>query len=379
MNVSNYLAQDIVEDMKDIINQDINYFDHNGVIIASTDKNRIGDFHVGAKKTLESKDNLIISYDGQYEGTKAGINLPVYFKKEIVGVIGITGKKEEVEKYGKIIQRMTEILIKEAYLKEQDNMEREAKRQFIEELLFRYHSDDKTLLMRAEFLNIKTNIPRIVSIARIIEKDEHELLVTPNINEKIFNSFRELIDSSSQNLIVQSGMNIIIMHEIKVRENINTLINDIKTNIENKHNIKLFFGIGEESNNINEIKKSYKEAKKSLDIALAFRDKDILHYSDLNIGLLIDDIPVDTIHKYTKKVFVNMTKKEINDYSIIMDSYIRHNGSITKASEELFLHKNTLQYRLNKLNSLTGLNPRNISEFVVLYLGFTLFRLDFGK
>lgn len=379
MNVSNYLAQDIVEDMKDIINQDINYFDHNGVIIASTNKDRIGKFHGGAKKTLEIKDNLIINYDGEYEGTKAGINLPVYFEKDIVGVIGITGKREEVEKYGKIIQRMTEILIKEAYLKEQDNMEREAKRQFIEELLFRYHSDDRTLLMRAEFLNINTNIPRIVSIARIIERDEDEISLTPNRNDRIFTSFKELLHNNSQNLIVQSGMNIIIIHELKVRENINTIIKEIKKSIEKKYNVKLFFGIGEESNNINQIKRSYKEAKKSLDIALAFRDKDILHYNDLNIGLLIDDIPIETINKYTNKIFSNMTNKEINDYAILVDSYIRHNGSITKASEELFLHKNTLQYRLNKLYNLTGFNPRNISEMVVLYLAFTLFRLDFGK
>lgn len=379
MNVSNNLAQDIVEDMKEIINQDINYFDQNGVIIASTDKDRIGKFHGGAKKTLEIRDNLIINYDGEYVGTRAGINLPVYFEKEIVGVIGITGRREEVEKYGKIIQRMTEILVKEAYLKEQDNMEREAKRQFIEELLFRYYSDDRTLLTRAEFLNINTSIPRIVSIARIIEKDNGEISLTPDRNDRVFTSFKELLANSSQNLIVQSGMNIIVIHELRMKENIDTIIKDIKENIEKTYKVKLFFGIGEESNNLKEIKKSYKEAKKSLDIALAFRDKDILYYDDLNIGLLIDDIPIDTINKYTKKIFSNMTNKEINDYTILMDSYIKHNGSITKASEELFLHKNTLQYRLNKLDNLTGFNPRNLSEMVVLYLAFTLFRLDFGK
>lgn len=379
MNVSSYLAQDIVEDMKQIINQDINYFDHNGVIIASTDKDRIGKFHGGAKKSLEIKDNLIISYDGEYVGTRAGINLPVYFEKEIVGVIGVTGKREEVEKYGKIIQRMTEILIKEAYLKEQDNLEREAKRQFIEELLFRYYSDDRTLLTRAEFLNINTNILRVVSIARIMEDGDEEISLTQNRNDRIFTSFKELLDNSSQNLIVQSGMNIIVIHELKIKENIDTIIRDIKGYIESKYNVKLYFGIGEKSNNLKEIKKSYKEAKKSLDIALAFRDKDILYYDDLDIGLLIDDIPIDTINKYTNKIFLNMTNKEINDYTILIDSYIRHNGSITKAAEELFLHKNTLQYRLNKLYNLTGFNPRNISDMVVLYLAFTLFRLDFGK
>ena len=74
-----------------------------------------------------------------------------------------------------------------------------------------------------------------------------------------------------------------------------------------------------------------------------------------------------------------MDKDEINEYSKMMDSYIDHNGSITKASDELFIHKNTLQYRLNKLRELTGFDPRNLRDMVVLYLAFTLHRLDFDK
>ncbi|NMB07635.1 MAG: hypothetical protein GX981_04545, partial [Tissierellia bacterium] len=202
MNVSNHLAQNIVEDMKEIINQDINYFNSDGVIIASTDKTRIGSFHAGARRVLDLKQDLIIRFDEQYKGARKGINLPVYFENEIVGVIGITGEKQEVEKYGKIIQRMTEILIREGYIQEQKKMERESRRQFIEELLFRYHSDDESLLTRAELLNIKPNVDRIVAVARITENND-DFVLTPTINEEIFNSFRSQIEYNPQNLIVQ--------------------------------------------------------------------------------------------------------------------------------------------------------------------------------
>ncbi|MEW8972613.1 MAG: sugar diacid recognition domain-containing protein [Tissierellaceae bacterium] len=378
MNVSKDLAQDIVENMKEIISQEINYFDNRGFIIASTDKTRVGDFHGGAKKVLNLKRDVIVNFDGQYKGARQGINIPVYFESEVVGVIGITGEKEEVEKYGKIIQRMTEILIKEGYIKEQEKIERESKRQFIEELLFRYHSDDKSLLTRAELLNIKIDTNRVVVIARIVVS-ENSFVLTPEINEEIFNSFRNYVEYRPQNLIAQSGMNIIMICELWAKENIETLILEMKRYIEDRYGVKVYFGIGQDYDNISKIKKSYREAKKALDIAIALKNREILHYNDLDIGLLIDDISMETINKYTKRVFKDMTREEINEYLIIIDSYIKHNGSIKRTSQELFIHKNTLQYRLKRLKKITGFDPRNINDMVVLYFAFVLFRLEFSE
>lgn len=376
MKVPNYLAQGIVNDMKDIINQDINYFDSHGVIIASTDRTRVGDFHGGAKSVVDSRNDLIIKYDGQFKGARQGINLPVYFQNEIIGVIGITGEKDEVEKYGKIIQKMTEILIKDGYIKEQEKIESDINRQFVEELIFRYHSDDNDLITRAQLLNINTNVNRFVVIGRMVELDKDEPFLTPTNIDKIYNSFSKKINYNPQNLIVQNGMNIIIIYELRINENIETLIYQLKDYIENKYSIKVFFGIGNIYDDLLETKKSYGEAKKALDLSLAQNYKEILFYNDLDIGLLTHDLPLDTINKYIKKIFKDMTREQINEYSVIMDAYLKHNGSINKASEELFLHKNTLQYRLNKLKELTGYNPRNLEDMVVLYIGFTLFRLE---
>jgi carbohydrate diacid regulator len=375
LNVSKDVAQSIVEEMKKIINQDINYFDTKSIIIASTDISRIGNYHGGAKRVLEQNSDLIISYNEQYEGAKKGINVPVYFENEIVGVIGITGEKNEVEKYGKIIQRMTEILIKEAYILEQENIERESKRQFIEELLFRSRSDEKALIMRGDLLNIKTDIPRVVIISKLLDNEDREVVLAPSINEKTFNSFRNRINYDAQNLIVQSGTNIIMILKVISKNSIDGIINSIKNDVDKYCNLSIFWGIGDISNNFKEIKRSYKEAKKALNLAVAFQNNKTQYYKDLDIGLLIDDIPKENISKYNKKIFGELTKEQIAEYADIIDAFTKYNGSITKTSEELFIHKNTLQYRLNKLKSLTGYDPRIIDEMVVLYLAFTFYKL----
>lgn len=372
MYVSQAVAQSIVEEMKKIINQDINYFNTDSIIIASTDKSRIGNFHGGAKRVMEINSDIIISQDEQYKGAKKGINVPVYFENLIVGVIGITGEKEEVEKYGKIIQRMTEILIREAYLSEKENIDRESKRQFIEELLFRSHSDEKVLMIRGDILGIRTNIPRVVIVSKMLDESNKEALLEPRINERILNVFKTHINHDDQNLIVQSGTNIIMILNIISKKNIDSLLDLIKRDVNNILNINIYFGIGNISNSPTEIKRSYKEAKKALDISAAFRDSQIVYYKDLDIGLLLDEISNETVSNYLEKIFGRLTKEEIYEYASLIDSYINNNGSITKTSKELFIHKNTVQYRLNRLRILTGYNPRVIKDMVVLYLAFML-------
>lgn len=375
MNVAQNVAQSIVEEMKKIIDQDINYFDTNSVIIASTDKSRIGDYHGGAKRVLEQNSDLIIRYDEQYEGAKKGINVPVYFEKSIIGVIGITGEKEEVEKYGKIIKRMTEILIREAYLKEQENIDKESKRQFIEEILFRSNSDEKALGIRGNLLNIQTNIPRIVIVSKFLDNEDKEALLEPTLNEKIFNYYRNQVSYDAQNLIVQSGTNIIMILRILSENKLNRIVSNIINDVNNEKKVSVYFGIGGVSNNSQEIKKSYMEAKKALDVAVIFQNKGIQYYKDLDIGLLVDEIPKDTIKEYIEKIFGDLTKDQIDGFNEMIEVFVKHNGSITKTSEELFVHKNTLQYRLNKIKQLTGYDPRIINEMVILYLAFTLNKL----
>ncbi|MGT2829148.1 sugar diacid recognition domain-containing protein [Streptococcus hillyeri] len=98
--------------MKHIIQQELNFFSTEGIIIASTDPSRIGQQnHQGAQFVLEANQAIVIEYDDQYKGAKQGINLPVAIDHQMVGVIGITGKKEEVSQYGEIIKEMTEVLI----------------------------------------------------------------------------------------------------------------------------------------------------------------------------------------------------------------------------------------------------------------------------
>ena len=77
MNISQNLATNILYHMKDIINQDLNYIDINGTIIASTDPKRVSTFHAASLECVKKGKYVIIENDIQYEGSRKGINIPI--------------------------------------------------------------------------------------------------------------------------------------------------------------------------------------------------------------------------------------------------------------------------------------------------------------
>lgn len=101
------LAQDFVEATSLLVGQrTINIMDQKGIIIASTEKHRIGDFHQGAAEVLETGKPVLIKIEDlpRYPGTKEGYNMPIFLNDEIIGVVGIFGCEEEVQSIANLLR-----------------------------------------------------------------------------------------------------------------------------------------------------------------------------------------------------------------------------------------------------------------------------------
>ncbi len=114
MRISKNTATDLIREISSVIDYDINIMDENGIIMASTDPLRPGQFHEGAHLVIkENLRELPVYYDDEYAGCKKGINLPLFSDDNIIGVVGITGEVSETSRYAKIIKKVTEILVKD--------------------------------------------------------------------------------------------------------------------------------------------------------------------------------------------------------------------------------------------------------------------------
>ena len=365
MRIDTELAQKIVESLRDTIEQDINFIDNDGIIIASTDHRRIDSLHEGALTCIREGKTIAINSDDQYTGAKKGVNLPVKFQNEIVGVVGISGDLEVVEKYGGIIKKMTEILLKEEWINENASADIENKKLIVESIL-------NSNLYKLDFLpkNLDSDSKNI-AIARI------------NYDSLDFSTRKNLIRFSESNFVknklyvtfLQNRFVIIYLDsdDTSINKHLNLLLGQAAKS----YKLNLNFGVSSAYHNISNSKTFYDQAIRSQKWSeYKGRQSPVVFYKDMELGLLLTSLDDKILYEYSYKVLKDIDLKELKEYKELFLLYGKYNGSISAIADEMFMHKNTIQYRLNKLESMAGYNPRNYNDYLVLWFAFFNLKID---
>lgn len=187
MKISRDIARTIVREISNTIHQNVNFMDDTGHIIASTDPVRIGTYHVGAQKIIEERlDYLKINTDEEYNGTKVGINMPVYLKGEIVGVLGISGEWSQIEKYINLIRKTTETLLMNYYLQKREAAVQKERKQYLHNLLYeKIERLPEDFVSSGELLGVDLSIPRRCLCISFVEKQEMNVGGISTLLEKL--------------------------------------------------------------------------------------------------------------------------------------------------------------------------------------------------
>lgn len=144
----------------------------------------------------------------------------------------------------------------------------------------------------------------------------------------------------------------------------NTIVDMMNTEI--MHNVHVSYG-----NIVSEMKdvsKSYKEAKMALDVGKIFySDKNIVSYATLGIGRLIYQLPVNLCRMFIHEIFGEKIPEELDEETLsTLEKFFDNNLNVSETSRQLFLHRNTLVYRIEKLQKVTGLDVRNFDDAMTL-------------
>lgn len=362
------VAQKIVEDLKGVINYNINFIDSKGMIIASSNESRIGSFHQASLLVFIEGRKVVVNSDDEFDGVKAGVNLPVYFEGQIIGAVGITGKVEEVMKFDEIIRTMAEALIYQSFLKTRSRMKSYLKRQIFKQFLVYPNPDYKSLAQKARLVDVKIDDYRRVIMCKILVNDEKINFDTQVYIEDIYNKFKYGIKNTFQaETSLMDDMIICLIEKAsdeKLKETIDVLMKKLKGNIK--------IGIGNPVSSYTELRDSYQKAEEAL-VSLSYIDSlDYVFYNILDMEILFKEIPEIVRDEFITRILGNMSDKDIDEFLHIVETYYECNGSINKTADLLFIHKNTLQYRLNKIKEITGYNPRELKEGYVLYTALRL-------
>ena len=138
-------------------------------------------------------------------------------------------------------------------------------------------------------------------------------------------------------------------------------------NINTEVMVKAVIGIGTVINNVKEIARSYKEARVALEVGKVFDDeKSILSYEDLGIGRLIYQLPTTLCELFLTEVFKKGSIDDLDQEIIFtIQKFFENNLNVSETSRQLYVHRNTLVYRLDKIQKITGLDLRVFDQAII--------------
>lgn len=344
------LAQKIVARVMKIIPYNINIMNQDGVIIASGDSDRIDTFHNGALKVLESKSIVEIREETTRE--KPGVNLPIKFDNEIIGVIGITGKPDEIIQFAQLVSITAELLVNESFILSQKKAYEMYKDKFLYELVKVDGEYTSEMYKHASDLGIELNLERFGMMIKVNNVDFNEYV---KIKEKISMFLEE------QEFIIEHLHNtFVVLVKRKIKQ-------DMLIEMISKEDVEI--GIALKSRYISKLVRQSEDAMKIGSIIR--KDLNIFEYKDLYFLSVLSTCKGHEI----LRSHIDLLKKEGSKLDLIetIVAYVENNGEINQIAKKLNIHRNTLNYRMEKIYTMTGKNPKNYLDLLELYTSYILY------
>lgn len=372
MYLTNNTADKIIQELRNVVDFNINIINNEGFVIASTDPRRVNTYHEAAQIVISNNyKELIVEYDEQYKGCLSGVNLPIYFSNEIIGVVGITGHPEEVIKYARIIQKMTEMLVYEYFDLWNRNNQEQIKMVFINDLI---SGSLLTSLFEVEDRlqrnNLKVKAPFTVALIKYAKENG-------SISDSILNTARHNIvkqyiyDKMEKihSLVSFNGEFFIIVTNLGLKE-LYKGIEYLCKKVYEIHRVSLLASIGNTYTGYEDLPKSFNEALSAFQY---LKDKSgVYQFNEIALQVAISKIPESYKITLKKQVFSKCNRKEMEEFQDFIYNYFICNGSLNQLAKKYFIHKNTVQYKIQKIKDKTDYDLRIFNDLFILYLASIL-------
>lgn len=386
MKILEHIAQHITEKTYDILGYPISITDKEGYIIGSTDRNRLGIFHRPSLEVLK-KNEMVTCNTEASNHVLPGISIPLMFNHEPIGVLGIVGEPAEVEKYIHLVKNQVEMMCKEAFRKETRELETKMIDVFVQQLIH-FESDDKYdyISHYANILDYDLDINRaciLIDINNLSIDKLHQRSNDPfsfSYFQRDVIDFLRLIFAESTNDILSSLSieRFIIIKEVKSHEAYSLLIhtleqklNNLNQFLESKFRCSAAIAVGDMNFGINGIASSYRNAKKVMMLGKETNQEPktyIYNVHETTLQLLPKELTQDLHEKLLKIINPLIDQDNYETLANTLIAYCKYNLNLSEAARNMYIHRNTIIYRLEKIKELTSLNTNNFEHCLLLYI-----------
>ena len=341
--ISNQILQNTIEGLKGITRIDLCVMDIDGKVLASNFSEN-GDYENAVLSFVASPADSQVIQGYQF--------FKIFDEHQLEYILLANGGNDDVYMIGKIAAFQIQNLLV-AY------KERFDKDNFIKNLLL-----DNLLLVdiynRAKKLHIDTDVRRVIFIIETShDKDTNTL-----------DSVRSLFGGKTRDFITAvDEKNIIVVKELFAGEGyaeMEKVAEEMLSMLKSEGEEGAHIAYGTIVGDIKEVSKSYKEAKLALDVGkIFFEEKDIIAYSALGIGRLIYQLPIPLCKMFIREIFEGKSPDDFDEETLTtINKFFENSLNVSETSRQLYIHRNTLVYRLDKLQKSTGLDLRVFEDAI---------------
>ncbi|MCI8596990.1 MAG: PucR family transcriptional regulator [Lachnospiraceae bacterium] len=335
--ISNQIIQTTIDDLRTITRVDLCVMDVSGTITATTfDVNNI------AKEIITDFANS----PAESQSLQGCCFFKVYNEGQLEYILLARGTTEDAYMIGRVAVSQLQGLIV-AY------KERFDRNNFIQNLLL-----DNLLLVdiysQAKKLQVSIEAMRVVYLVET--KDEKDVMTLETVRSIFAPKSQDVITAVDEN-------NIVVVKEVGANDNYESLekIAQMLVDMLNTEAVaKVRVSYGTIVNQLKDVSKSFKEAKMAMDVGKVFYpEKTIVAYHTLGIGRLIYQLPLPLCEMFLHEVFGNVSPDTFDEETLLtINKFFENNLNVSETARQLFIHRNTLVYRLEKLEKNTGLDIR---------------------
>ncbi len=342
--VTAQVIQTCIDDLKSITKVDLQVYDIEGVMVAQS------------SDAFSIDNSVILEFAASQAGsqTVSGLHfIKIYDDNEPAFVLLCQDGAEDM-----IIGRVAAANITQLIVAYKERFDRN---NFFQNLIL-----DNLLLVdiynRAKKLHIEIQKPRIVFLLEIQSgKENYAMEFLKGMFSSQSGDYVTAVDERNLIVIKQLPQDSGYEQVEDIAQGIVTLMNT-----EAMMNVKVTFGtiIAE----LKDVSKSYKEAKMALDVGKIFyAQKDIVAYNRLGIGRLIYQLPINLCEMFIEEIFGQEVPDDIDEETLTtVNKFLENNLNVSETARQLYVHRNTLLYRLEKLEKLTGLDIRVFDDALTL-------------
>ncbi len=343
--MQNRIFQNTCNQLKKDIHRKIGVFDENGYIIACSDETKVGSHNEGIAVYFENNS------DDRSVGGYSYRKIETYNKTEYI--VFCEGEDELARGYCAFLG--THLLAIKQYYDEKYDKNSFIKNIIMDNIL------PSDILYRTRELRLSVEAPRIVFLIRT--QKNSEISVTDFL--------QNIFPDKSQDFVVRvDDRDIAVIRETKndiSDEEINKTAKELHDTINSEAMIKVSIGISTVVNTIQELARAYREARIALEVGKVFdTEKNIISYDNLGIGRLIYQLPTTLCELFLNEVFKKESINVLDSETIYtIQKFFENNLNVSETSRKLFVHRNTLVYRLDKIKKLTGLDLREFDDAII--------------